>query len=134
MVRNVARVVPSDSARAGAIARRQKAIDKQSEHAATEDNLTARKNYMEPKVGKKAGEFISAECGSGPRLRWTGKKAMMFWKSFIKLNDIPKRGFIKELKRDGNPSRALERLFAKTNRRAAMRQKKLSAGKGHRTR
>ena len=69
---------------------------------------------------------------AGPQL--TSEEAEALWKWLIKANGDPERDFVKELKRDGDPPKALERLFARRNKLAAMRQKKLSSGKGHRTR
>ncbi len=74
------------------------------------------------------------EEGTGIQFEPVGTKAMMFWESLLKLNGIPERDFFKELKRDNDSTKALERVFVKMNRRAAMSQKKVSSGKGRRTR
>ncbi len=66
--------------------------------------------------------------------RRTDEEVAAPWKWLINANGIRECGFDKELKREGDSVKALERLFAKMNKRAAMRQKKLSSGKGHRTR
>ena len=83
---------------------------------------------------KTAKTVRAGKRGTG-NLRWTGKKAaIMFWDWFLAANEIPKRDFMKELKREGDPAKALERLFAKMNKLAAIRQKLRSSGKWRRTR
>lgn len=86
---------------------------------------------MVEKLGKKERASGLSQWDSIPGPRWTGRKATMFWESLLKLNGIPMRDFIEELKRDNDSAKALERLFAKMNKRDAMRQKKRgTSGKG----
>jgi hypothetical protein len=59
----------------------------------------------------------------------TYEEIALFWEQFLKLNDIPKREFLKELTYDNNHVNALERLFAKMNASATKRKKKSASGK-----
>jgi len=45
----------------------------------------------------------------------TYEEIAQFWKWFLKMNDVPKREFLKELKYDNNHLNALKHLFAKMN-------------------
>jgi len=86
---------------------------------------------MIEKSAKKEGKSSPREWNSTLGLRWTGKKSITFWEWFLKANDISKRDFVQELKRDADAGSALGRLFSKMNKLAVMRQKKLgTSGKG----
>jgi hypothetical protein len=85
------------------------------------------------KYGKKKRKSSRGEWDRTPGPRCTQEEATAFWEWLLQANGIPERDFFKELKRDDNPVRALEKLFAKMNELAAMRQMKLGrAGKGRR--
>lgn len=79
---------------------------------------------MRYESGKNEPKSGPSEWDSPPAVGWTGKKAQMFWDWFLEVNDISKFDFLEELKRDNNPANAIERLFAKMNKSAAMRRKK----------
>jgi hypothetical protein len=67
------------------------------------------------------------DCSYTPPM--TCKEIAQFWEWFLKMNDIPKRAFLKELEYDNNHVKALERLFAKMNASAIKSKNKSAAGK-----
>ena len=84
---------------------------------------------MAQESGKKEEEFNSTAWYRHSRPRLTNEEAIAFWEWLIKANGIRERDFVRELKREGDATKALERRFAKINKSAALRQKLPGSGK-----
>jgi len=59
----------------------------------------------------------------------TYEESALFWKQFLKMNDFPKREFLKELEYDNNHVNALECMIAKMNVSATQSKRKSAGGK-----